>query len=94
MVRRSLVIGAMLVAGGTAFGNQLWEIAASVPLKDGSTVHVFRDGKMAMEDRFGRPVRMSPGQSMQSVDGRSIVMVGDESARLDSIRKIQQGGGR
>ena len=94
MTRKTVVAGALLVAAGTVLANQLWEIGTTVPLKDGSSLHIFRDGKMAMEDRFGRAVRMSPGQAMLTLDGRTITMVGDETARLDSIRKTQLGSGR
>jgi hypothetical protein len=31
-------------------------VQASVELRDGSTLHIFKDGKMAKEDAFGRAV--------------------------------------
>ena len=30
------------------------EVTRTIALKDGSSVTVYKDGKMAMEDRFGR----------------------------------------
>jgi hypothetical protein len=54
-----------------------------IPLKDGSAVYVFNDGKMGMEDRFGRTVRMQPGHVMESTDGTRVTMVGDEPIRVD-----------
>jgi hypothetical protein len=30
----------------------------SIELKDGSTVYIFKDGKMGMEDKLGRAMRM------------------------------------
>ena len=54
-------------------------------LKDGSTVYVFTDGKMAMETRYGRVQRMDPGMVMETADGQKITMNGDEVARLDSL---------
>ena len=50
--------------------------------KDGSTLHVFPDGKMAMEDRFGHTVNMQPGTAMQTKDGKTIIMNGNETMRL------------
>ena len=64
----------------------------SIPLKDGSTVYIFKDGKMAMEDKLGRTVPMKPGHVMQTKDGQSILMLGNELARLEWIRKTDLGG--
>jgi hypothetical protein len=79
------VIGLSLVLSGvSAFAIDREGIEKSVPLKDGSTVHVFKEGKMAMENKMGRPFRMKPGQTMQTMDGQSLVMKGDEVARLSN----------
>ena len=78
-----IVVGLSLALSGvSAFAIDQVAIEKSVQLKDGSTVHVFKDGKMAMEDKLGRPFRMKPGQTMQAPDGQSMVMKGDEVARL------------
>ena len=67
--------------------------AQTVELTDGSTVHVFADGKMAMESRFGRAAHMAPGHAMQTRDGKTIVMNGNEVARLEqAIIKNRAGG--
>ena len=58
-----------------------------IEIKDGSTLYVFRDGKMAMQDQNGRAGRMEPGQVMETKDGGKITMVGNEIARLDSMLK-------
>lgn len=63
------------------------EIVKSTPMKDGTTLHQFKDGKMAMEDKFGRPMRMEPGELMTTVDGAVVTMVGDEVARLARVQK-------
>jgi len=61
-------------------------------LKDGSTVYVFKDGKMAMEDRLGRTVGMKAGHVMETKDGQKIIMVGNELARLEMIKAEKRGG--
>jgi len=61
-------------------------------LMDGSSVYVFKDGKMAMEDKVGRIHKMTAGQVMKTADGQSIIMVGNEVARLDWVRKSALGG--
>lgn len=60
-------------------------VEKSYVLKDGSTVHVFRDGKMAMEDKFGRAFSMDQGHQMETRDGQKISMQGNEVWRLDSL---------
>ena len=54
----------------------------TIALQDGSTLHVYSDGKMAMENQFGHAVMMADGQTMQAKDGSTIAMRGDEVARL------------
>lgn len=79
------VVGfSLVVSGVSAFAVDQVAIEKSVKLKDGSTVHVFKDGKMAMEGELGRPFRMKAGEMMQTADGQSIAMKGDEVARLSN----------
>jgi len=68
-----------------AFGSA--DMKQSIPLRDGTTLHVFADGKMAMEDKVGRAVFMAPGEVMEASDGQKITMRGNEVARLDLLLK-------
>lgn len=72
-------------AGGT-------ELQRSVELKDGSTVHIFQDGKMGMEDKFGRPFLMPQGHVMEARDGTRIEMKGNEVSRVEALYQIYRGG--
>lgn len=85
MFKKFMLVAAIttLSVSALAFGGA--EVQKTVPLKDGSTVHIFKDGKMAMEDKYGRSVRMEPGHVMEAKNGEKITMQGDEVARLDSI---------
>ena len=65
---------------------------SSVELADGSTLHVFRDGKMGMEDRFGRAFLMKEGQVMKARDGTTIEMKGNEAQRVDALNDQYRGG--
>lgn len=56
----------------------------SIALKDGSTVHIYKDGKMAMESEHGRSQHMKDGQVMETKDGQKIVMKGNEIWRLET----------
>ena len=58
-----------------------------VELKDGSTVYVFKDGNMAMADKFGKAKRMKPDTVMETKDGNKIMMHGDEVMFLDNLLK-------
>lgn len=48
-------------------------------------MYIFKDGKMGMEDKLGRAVRMKEGQVMETKDGQKIMMHGDEVMRLERI---------
>ncbi|MDP1653436.1 MAG: periplasmic Cu(I)/Cu(II)-binding protein CopK [Rhodocyclaceae bacterium] len=65
-----------------------------IDLKDGSTVYIFKDGKMAMEDKYGKTTRMKKDTVMETKDGKKIIMHGDEVMRLDSLlQEGHRGGG-
>lgn len=66
--------------------------AETYMLKDGSALYVFKDGKMGMEDRFGRALSMKEGQTMETADGQSIVMKGNEVWRVREAHRIHRGG--
>lgn len=62
-------------------------VQASIELRDGSTLHIFKDGKMAKEDAFGRAVYLKRGEVLTAKDGRQITAVGNEVARLERLLK-------
>lgn len=82
------LIAVLSTAGATtAFAHDAARAEAKqvIELKDGSTLYIFKDGKMAMEDRYGRATRMEQGAAMETRDGQKITMQGDEVARLNSL---------
>jgi len=92
MLDKLMITAALLAAGAASFAHDLSNIARTVPLQDGTSVSIFQDGKMAMEDKFGRSVSMAEGQAMVTRDGQQIRMAGNETARLDCLRRMQIGG--
>lgn len=93
-MKKSLIAAVLCVAAGSAFADHsLVESVETVVLKDGSTLYIFADGKMAMTDKVGRIYRMKPGQSMQTVDGKAVIMVGDEVQRLQAHLYAPHRGG-
>lgn len=77
------IVGTMVAL--SAFAVDLSSVKQTIPLTDGSTVYVFKDGKMGMEDKSGRATRMKPGHVMVATDGTRLTMVGDEVIRLDTV---------
>jgi hypothetical protein len=92
-----LALITVLSAAGatTAFAHDAARAEAKqvVELKGGATLYIFNDGKMAMEDRYGRATRTTPGTVVETSDGRKITTQSDEVARLHSlITQGHQGG--
>jgi predicted lipoprotein with Yx(FWY)xxD motif len=67
-------------------------VKTRVELDDGGTLYVFKDGKMAREDRFGRAVYLKKGETLVARDGTKIAAVGNEVARLDALLKEGHNG--
>lgn len=66
--------------------------AEAIALKDGSTLYVFNDGKMAREDKFGHATPMKKGQTVETKDGRVLTVNSSESARLHRLLNLGEGG--
>lgn len=64
----------------------------ALALKDGSTLYVFKDGKMAREDRYGRAAYLNQGEVLELADGSKVPAVGNEVARLRGL--LNDGHGR
>lgn len=67
---------------GDAVKNQ---VAATHQLKDGGTLYIFKDGKMAKESKYGKAVYMKKGETLETVDGKKIVASSNEVARLGNL---------
>jgi len=95
MLKKLLMVVAMSAVAATAFASDAARANAEkiIELKDGSTVYLFKDGKMAMEDKSGRAKRMDKDVVMETKDGQKIMMHGDEVMRLDSLLKQGHSGG-
>ena len=91
-MKNVLITVALSVLAASAFAVDAGLVEKSIPLKDGTTVYLFKDGKMGMEDKLGRTVRMKQGHVMETKDGQKIIMIGDEVARLDWIKADTRGG--
>ena len=86
------IASALVVAGLSAFAVPSFANDAATAdaqklyrLKDGGTLYVFKDGKMAKEDRYGRAAYLKQGEVLELADGRKVPAVGNEVARLDGL---------
>ncbi|SBT10422.1 Copper resistance protein K [Candidatus Propionivibrio aalborgensis] len=93
MLKKMLMIAALSTVGVSAYAVDAAQVEKSIELKDGSTVYIFKDGKMGMEDKLGRAVRMKKDTVMETKDGQKIMMHGDEVMRLDNILHKDHRGG-
>lgn len=92
MFKKILLAAAISTISVSAIALESADVQKVVELKDGSTVYIFKDGKMAMENKYGHIERMAPGHVMETKDGQKITMQGDEVARLQTIRTLERGG--
>ena len=92
MLKKLLMVAALSAVTASAFAVDMSRIEKSIPLKDGSTVYIFKDGKMGMEDKFGQSAFMAPGHVMETKDGKKIIMNGNEIWRVDQLLHQYHGG--
>lgn len=75
---------ATLIATAAISVNAAEQAQQVIELQDGAKLHIYKNGKMAMEDKFGRAVGMKEGEVMVTKDGKRIVMRGNEVFYLDA----------
>jgi len=95
MLRNATIVLVMFAVTSFAFADDAARAAAQkvIQMKDGSTLYIFKDGKMAMEDKFGRAVRMKKDTVMETKDGQKLIMHGNEVMRLDQLLNEGHTGG-
>ena len=93
-IRKSLIALSLVVTALTAVAAGDDTIVQSIKLKDGTTMHHYKDGKMSMEDSLGKIVFMKDGVAMQTEDGKTITMSGNEVARLYMAKKKESGSSK
>jgi len=94
MLKKLLMVVAMSSVAISAFAADQSQVKKSIELKDGSTVYIFKNGKMGMEDKYGRAASMKPGHVMEAKDGTKILMEGNELWRVEQVldKHIAAGG--
>ena len=87
-IRKALTSAAF--AAGVVLAPAAWSAddVKELPLKDGTTLLIFKDGKMSHRDTRGRVVPMKEGMNMEAKDGKVFVMKGNEVWRKTSAEQI------
>lgn len=95
MLKKTLATIVLFSTVSLAFADHAAQSASQkvIPMTNGSTLYIFKDNKMAMEDKFGRAIRMEKGSVMTTKNGEKILMQGDEVMRLDHLLKEGHLGG-
>jgi len=95
MLKRSLVAIALSAVTVFAVAAEIDAREAAkqvIDLQDGSTLYVFKSGKMAVENKLGRAASTRPGTALTAKDGSTITMRGNEVAYLDSLLREDSSG--
>lgn len=93
-MRKTICFSFVIAMGAiatSAYAIHADDVAKVHELSDGSTLYIFKDGKMGMEDKFGRPLTMREGQVMETKEGRRIEMAGNEVWRVERILEPLRG---
>ena len=92
MFKKILIAAAGCVVAISAFAADNKGVEKVYELTDGSKVFLFEGGKMGMENKNGKPVRMKPGVIMETKGGERLIMIGDEVARVESLGHERRAG--
>lgn len=84
-MKKALLVVALSMVAVSAQAVDRSQVQKSIELKDGSTVYIFKDGKMGMEDKMGRSTYMESGHVMETKDGKKIIMNGNEIWRVEEL---------
>lgn len=78
MIRKFNILVLSFAATIPAFAMDAAQAEAkqTVPLVNGETLYIFKDGKMAKANQYGRTAYLAKGEVVQSVDGQKISTVG------------------
>lgn len=85
---KSIVAFATLaIATSMTFASDAARDAAKemVPLRDGGTLFLFKDGTMAKQDAYGNARYIKQGEVLETADGKKIPVTSNEVARMQSL---------
>lgn len=88
MLKKLATVVAIAAISGHVLASEAarQEAKQVVELKDGSTLYIFRDGKMAIEDQYGQAKSIKPNSEIEAKDGQKYMMQGNEVGRLELLQ--------
>lgn len=88
MFKKLATVVAIAVISGQVLASEAarQEAKQVVELKDGSTLYIFRDGKTAVENQYGRPIAVRPNAELEAKDGQKYMIQGNEVGRLELLQ--------
>lgn len=92
MLKKLLMTVAAGLIAASSYAVEDDKLEKTYELKDGTTVHIYKDGKMAMSDKSGRPRSMKEGEIMETKDGEKLMMKGNEIWRVERRHQLHRGG--
>lgn len=72
MFKKLAFVGAASMIAFSAYAVTEMDVRETVQLTDGSTLYVFKDGKMGMANRYGHAVLMPEQSVIEAPNGRSV----------------------
>ncbi len=77
----------LALAASLSFASDAARDAAKemVPLRDGGTLFIFKDGAMAKQDAYGNARYIKIGDVLEAADGKKIAVTSNEVARMYSL---------
>ncbi len=78
---------ALTLATSMTFASDAARDAAKemVPLRDGGTLYLFKDGTMAKQDAFGNARFIKKGEVLETADGKKVPVTSNEVARMHAL---------
>lgn len=77
-----IALGSLITYTAAAQGIDPKDYERSVELKNGGTVYIFKNGRMAYEDKLGRAIRVKTGEVLETKKGEKLTVRSDDEGRL------------
>lgn len=82
------IVLAATVAGSAVSAFARDELQQSAPqVVSLKGLYIFKDGKMARENKLGQPMPFKKNGVLEAADGRKLTPIGNEVARLNGLLK-------
>lgn len=82
----ALTLGALITHAAAAQGVDPKDYQRTIELKNGGTVYIFKGGRMAYEDKLGRPIRVKKGEVLETKNGEKLTVRSDDEGRLLALQ--------